>query len=79
MCFLINNKQIAHSMNLIFVLFIVPELDENSRKKSKNIQEDDTIDNVFASQLDLSCVAREAGKSVRPTTIDNAFVAKLNK
>lgn len=44
-----------------------------------NIQEDTGIDAAFARQLDLSCVGRERGESVRPPALDNAYVVKYNR
>lgn len=53
----------------------------NRRRKPdlQNIEEDTSIDSAYARQLDVSCVGRERGESVRPPTIDNAYVAKYNR
>lgn len=49
------------------------------KPNAPSILEDMSIDSAYARLLDLSCVGRERGESMRPPTIDNAYVAKYNR
>lgn len=49
---------------------------QKRRRKGKNYEEDATIDEAYASQLDLSCVGETA---ISAPNVDNAFISKYNR
>lgn len=53
---------------------VVPQ--QKRRRKGKHYEEDTTIDEAYASQLDLSCVG---GTAISAPSIDNAIISKYNR
>lgn len=49
---------------------------QKRRRKGKNYEEDTTIDEEYASKLDLSCVGETA---ISAPNLDNAFISKYNR
>lgn len=49
---------------------------QKRRRKGKNYEEDTTIDEAYASQLDLSCVGETP---IAAPNLDNAFISKYNR
>lgn len=53
---------------------VVPQ--QKRRRKGKHYEEDTTIDEAYASQLDLSCVG---GTAISAPSIDNAIISKYSR
>lgn len=49
---------------------------QKRRRKGKYYEEDTTIDEEYASRLDLSCVGETA---ISAPNLDNAFISKYNR
>lgn len=71
--FVVEQQQVANGEQTL------TEQQRRRKAKLQNVQEDTSIDSAFAQQLDLSCVGRDRGESIRPPSIDNAYIVKYNR